>query len=54
MLHVILVLLTMLISNIANNIEEITEPYVNKQQDTELEVEELDVEDSKVIQNTIR
>ena len=53
MLHVILVLLTKLIYNIANNIEEITEPYVNKQQDTELEVEELDAEDSKVIQNTI-
>ena len=56
----------MLICNFANNQQEITEPYVNKQQDTEPEVEELDAEDegfsesreqsslTEVIQNTIR
>ena len=51
----IFVLLTMLICNFVNNQQEITEPYVNKQQDTESEVEELDAEDyTEVIQNTIR
>ena len=55
MLHVILVLLTKLIYNIANNIEEITEPYVNKQQDTEPDVNKKHyTDDIQVIQNTIR
>ena len=54
MLHVILVLLTKLIYNLANNQQEITELVVDKQQDTEPDVAELDVIDSQVIQNTIR
>ena len=55
MLIKILVLLTMLISYFTNNIEEMTEPYVDKQQVTEPEVEELGViEDVEVNQNTNR
>ncbi len=41
----------MLISNFANNQQEMVKPDVNKQQDTEPDVEEQDAE---VIQNTIR
>ena len=55
MLYVILVLLTMLIDNLANNQQEITEPYVNKQQDTEQDVNKKHyTDDIQVIQNTIR
>ena len=59
-------LLTKLIYNLANNQQEkdskgiprcfasFTELVVDKQQDTEPDVAELDVIDSQVIQNTIR
>ena len=55
MLYVILVLLTMLIDNLANNQQEITETFVNIQQDTEPDVNKKHyTDDTEVIQNTIR